>query len=89
MRTPSRRPRPRRRRPTRGPWQCRLRLYLLLLIRALAASSGMTLPDLSEMMPDVPLTLPPGHPESLVPHLPLTETERRLWAQLTPANPRF
>lgn len=74
--------------PKRGPWQCRLRLFLILCVRALAASTGMMLPDLSYMLDTQPRALPPGHPECLVPDLPPTEAERILWAQLTPANHR-
>lgn len=79
----------RRRLPTRGPLHCRMRFFFLLCLRALAASSGIAPPDLAENLSGRPLDLPPGHPECLVPHLPPTEEERALWAQLTPANPRF
>jgi Family of unknown function (DUF6059) len=68
--------------PKRASWQCRLRFILMLFLRALAASSGMSPPDLADFMEGRPLCLPPGHPERLVPDLPPTEDERVLWAQL-------
>jgi hypothetical protein len=73
----------------RGPWLCRLRLFVITCARALAASTGMVLPDLSYLLEGQPVGPPPGHPECLVPDLPPTETERVLWAQLTPVNPRL
>ena len=75
--------------PKYGPWQFRLRLFLLMCVRALAASTGLMLPDLSYRLEAQPFGPPPGHPECLVPNLPPTEAERILWAQLTPANPRL
>lgn len=90
MPAPSRRaPGRSRQTPTRGPWQCRLRLFVVLCMRALAASTGMMLPDLSYMLEDQPQALPPGHPECLVPDQPPTETERVLWAQLRTLTSRL
>ncbi len=87
--TSRREPGGRRHVPTRGPWQCRLRLLLLLCVRALAASTGMVLPDLSYVLEAQPSGLPPGHPECLVPDLPLSEIEQVLWAQLRTVTPRL
>ncbi|MFD6275286.1 DUF6059 family protein [Streptomyces sp. NPDC060209] len=33
---------------------------------------------------EVPARLPPGHPECLAAHIPLTEVERELWSRLGP-----
>lgn len=74
----------------RGPWNCRLRVFLHLCLRALAGSTGLVFPDLADLMDGEPVCMPPGHPERLVPDLPPSEDERALWAQLVslPA-PRF
>lgn len=90
LRRRDRAPGRRRHVPKRGPWQCRLRLFLIMCVRALAASTGIMLPDLSSLLENQPQSLPPGHPECVVPDLPPTETERALWAQLrTVAAPRL
>ncbi len=67
-------------------WQRRLRIFVHLCLRALAGSTGMVLPDLTDLLRNQPPCLPPGHPERLVPNLPLTDQERALWSQLTPLH---
>lgn len=64
----------------------RLRHFLYLCLRAFAGSTGFLIPGPLDPMGDQPPCLPPGHPEQLIPHVPPTAEERRLWAQLVGAS---
>jgi len=64
----------------------RLRRFLYLCLRAFAGSNGFFIPGAADPMGDQPPCLPPGHPEHLIPHVPPTDAERRLWAQLVGAS---
>lgn len=63
----------------------RMRRFLFLCLRAFAGSNGYFIPGPTDPMGDRPPCLPPGHPERLIPHVPPTAEERRLWAQLAAA----
>jgi len=57
--------------------------YLLHGLELVGYAHALTVFVAAEIPPRrAPGDLPPGHPERLVPDLPLTRAERWLWAQL-------